>query len=243
VRLTVVGCSPAWPNPGGAQSGYLVESGGRSILLDCGPGVLARLRETELWPSVDAIVVSHFHLDHFGDLVPWAWGALYLEGRGDPPPRPELWVHAGGRTMLEHFGGLLGFPDMFDRVFSVFEYAADAEFRAGGCSVAATKVPHYRMDAFAFRVSAEGKALAYSADSGPSRALVEAARGTDLFVCEATLRSGEADGLPRGHLSFDEAVAAFEESGARDLLVTHRPAELGVPEGVAVAHDGLVRDI
>ena len=44
VRLTVVGSSPAWPNPGGAQSGYLVEGPGL-LLLDCGAGVLARLRD------------------------------------------------------------------------------------------------------------------------------------------------------------------------------------------------------
>src|SRR5437868_9621587 len=37
VQLTVIGCSPAWPNAGGAQSGYLVEGDGR-LLLDCGPG-------------------------------------------------------------------------------------------------------------------------------------------------------------------------------------------------------------
>src|SRR5215208_6042693 len=47
VKLTVVGCSPAWPNPGGAQSGYLVESDGRRLLLDCGPGVLPRLRDRD----------------------------------------------------------------------------------------------------------------------------------------------------------------------------------------------------
>ena len=47
MRVHVVGCSPAWPNPGGAQSGYLVEEDGRRILLDCGPGVLPRLRRFE----------------------------------------------------------------------------------------------------------------------------------------------------------------------------------------------------
>src|SRR5260370_26976955 len=69
VKLTVVGCSPAWPNPGGAQSGYLVEGEGR-VLLDCGPGVLARLRARESWPRVDALVLTHFDLGHWGDLVP-----------------------------------------------------------------------------------------------------------------------------------------------------------------------------
>src|SRR5437773_11797784 len=65
VKLTVVGCSPAWPNPGGAQSGYLVE-GSERVLLDCGPGVLGRLREREPWPTVDAIALTHFHLDQIG---------------------------------------------------------------------------------------------------------------------------------------------------------------------------------
>src|ERR1041385_8932335 len=63
VKLTVVGCSPAWPNPGGVQSGYLLDGPGR-LLLDCGPGVLARLREHEPWPALDAIAVPHWHLDH-----------------------------------------------------------------------------------------------------------------------------------------------------------------------------------
>src|ERR1044072_2361306 len=44
VRFAVLGCSPAWPTPGGAQSGYLLDGPG-TLLLDCGPGVLARLRE------------------------------------------------------------------------------------------------------------------------------------------------------------------------------------------------------
>src|SRR5437588_1954988 len=97
VKLTVIGCSPAWPNPGGAHSGYLVEGSGR-LLLDCGPGVLARLRERERWPAIDAIVLTHFHLDHVGDLVPWPWG--HLRGPGDAVAAPALWLPPRGRPEL-----------------------------------------------------------------------------------------------------------------------------------------------
>jgi ribonuclease BN (tRNA processing enzyme) len=243
VRLTVVGCSPAWPNPGGAQSGYLVEGGGGSLLLDCGPGVLARLRDGGGWPEPDAIVLTHFHLDHWGDLVPWVWGALYLEARNEPPPRPELWLPPGGAAQLEVFGGLLGFAGMFERVFLLAEYVGGTPFVAGGLEVTAARVPHYRLEAYALRVAGGGRALAYSGDSAPSEALVALARGADLFLCEATLRAGELDGEPRGHLSLEEARDAFEASGARELLVTHRPAELPAPRGLAFARDGLVREI
>ena len=98
MRVYVVGCSPAWPNPGGAQSGYLVEEDGRRLLLDCGPGVLPRLRRLEPWPRVNAIVITHFHLDHWGDVVPWAFGGLF--GAGREVPVPELWLPRGGSEII-----------------------------------------------------------------------------------------------------------------------------------------------
>jgi ribonuclease BN (tRNA processing enzyme) len=243
VRLTVVGCSPAWPNAGGAHSGYLVESDAGSVLLDCGPGVLARLRQRDGWPRPDAIVLTHFHLDHWGDLVPWVWGALHFQLAQEGQARPELWLPPGGSKQLEQFGSLLGFPEMFERVFSLFEYEPDIAFTAGGFGTAAVRVPHYRLEAYALRVTSDGRTLAYSGDSGPSGSLVGAAGDADLFLCEATLLSGELDGLPRGHLSLEEACAAFEESGARELLLTHRPAELPAPAELRFAHDGLVRTV
>ena len=53
MKLTVVGCSPAWPNPGSAHSGYLLDHEGHRLLLDCGPGVLARLRAGAADPAVN----------------------------------------------------------------------------------------------------------------------------------------------------------------------------------------------
>jgi ribonuclease BN (tRNA processing enzyme) len=243
VRLSVVGCSPAWPNPGGAQSGYLVESAGGSVLLDCGPGVLGRLREASLWPDPDAIVITHFHLDHWGDLVPWVWGAFYLRGREQTPRKPVLWVPPGGIARLAQFGGLLGFVDMFERVFELEEYVPGVAFSAGGCMVTAAAVPHYSLDAYALRVSSGERTMVYSGDSGPSDALVDAAQAADLFVCEATLFSADVERDLRGHLTLDEAVATFEASGAKQLLLTHRPAELDTPEHLDLAYDGLVRTV
>jgi ribonuclease BN (tRNA processing enzyme) len=235
VKLTVVGCSPAWPNPGGAQSGYLVEADGR-LLLDCGPGVLARLREAEGWPRVDAIVITHFHLDHWGDLVPWTWGAMYGPGRSGNG-RPELWLPPGGTETLRSFGDRLGFVDMFDNAFAVREYADGEQFGAAGLEVTPRRVPHYDLLTFGMRVSNAAHTLAYSGDSAPSEQLVELARDVDLFLCEATLSQQEPD--LRGHLTAEEAVDAFEESGARRLVVIHRPHELSLDESLERAYDGL----
>jgi len=239
VRLTVIGSSPAWPDPGSAQSGYLLEHEEGRLLLDCGPGVLARLREREPWPTVDAIAITHFHLDHWGDLVPWVWGSMYLFGSAQR--LPHLFVHSGGRAILEEFGERFGFADMFDRVFTVHEY--DGPFVAAGFTVEPHRLPHYSLETYGFRVSGNGATLAYSGDSGPSDALVALARNADLFLCEATLVAPSADGTLRGHLSAEEAVEAFRASGARRLLLTHRPVELALPPGLEQVADGDTFDL
>jgi ribonuclease BN (tRNA processing enzyme) len=241
VKLTVVGSSPAWPNPGGAQSGYLLEQGSRRLLLDCGPGVLARLREREqgeehAWPQVEALAITHFHLDHWGDLVSWVWGRMFGPAQELEPP--ALWLPPGGRRTLAELGAQLGSADMFEEVFSVNEYAADEAFEAAGFHVVARRVLHYELEAYGFRVSANGVTVAYSGDSGPSEALVELARDADLFLCEATLDGATPEPGTRGHLSADEANAAFEASGAKRLLITHRPFERKLDERYEAVHDG-----
>jgi ribonuclease BN (tRNA processing enzyme) len=236
MRLTVIGSSPAWPNPGKAHAGYVVESPGAGrLLLDCGPGVLGRLRATGLYP-VSAIAITHLHLDHWGDLVPWIWMAKHTNSGSRPP----VWVPPGATTQLRALGRHLGYEGMFEQTFELAEYEPRTAFPAAGFKVEAVPVEHYDMNAFGFRVSDDaGVLLAYSGDSGPCRALGELANGADLFLCEATLASGALDANPRGHLSADEALSY----PTRRTVLTHRPEELGSPDGTRRVDDGVVIEI
>jgi ribonuclease BN (tRNA processing enzyme) len=234
VRLTVIGSSPAWPNPGSAQSGYLLEGPGK-LLLDCGPGVLGRLRQEDL--QVDAIAITHWHLDHWGDLVPWAWLNAY--GPQDHRLDCSVYVPPKGIQELTTFATHWGNDLMFDEAFDLHEYDPNGPPSIAGFQVEAQRLPHYTMEAYGFRVSNGDKVLAYSGDSAPTEELAVLARGADLFVCEATLAHGDRDGRPRGHLSAEEALAAADGP----ILLTHRPVELPSPDGIQVAHDGLSLDV
>jgi ribonuclease BN (tRNA processing enzyme) len=239
VKLTVVGCSPAWPNPGGAQSGYLVEDSGR-LLLDCGPGVLARLRTREPWPLVDAIALTHFHLDHWGDLIPWVFGASFGAGRG--VKQPELWVPPGGGETLAFYGGKLGFGERYREVFDLHEYEEGIPFTTAGFEVTPVRLLHYQERTYGLRVTDGRATVAYSGDTAPTPSLTKLAHDADVFLCEATLKDSEPP-EERGHLSADEAVAAFEQAGAKRLIVIHRPDELPLDGGIERAYDGLELDL
>ena len=81
------------------------------------------------------------------------------------------------------------------------------------------------------------RTVAYSGDTAPTPQLVDLARDADVFLCEATLAQPEP--AERGHLTADEAVDAFAASGARRLVVIHRPDELPLDPSLERAYDGL----
>jgi ribonuclease BN (tRNA processing enzyme) len=236
VKVTVVGCSPAWPNPGGAHSGYLVESDGHRLLVDCGPGVLPRLRLHEHWPSIDAIAITHLHIDHWGDLVQWALGVRYGQGQG--AAAPELWLEPGGIEEWLGVAGMLAPRELYEECFQLREHDGRTTFSAGGLDVTPFEVPHYNRETYALRVTDGMRVAAFSADCGPSDAVVEAARDADLFLCEATL-SEDGEPEPRGHLTVEEATGAAAQSGARRLVIVHRPAELPLDDSLERGYDGM----
>ena len=235
VRLTVIGSLPAWPNPGGACSGYLVEGQAAARLRPRRAREAARARA---WPRIDAIVITHFHLDHWGDLVPWVWGTL--SGPGEAGRSRSSGCRRAAASELRPSSARLGSEDMFERAFEVVEYEAGVPFTAAPASqvtaVAGRPLRRSRPSASASRATAS---LAYSGDSGPCDALAELARDADLFLCEATLERGELDGPAR-------APVPEEASGlrgpARGVLLTHRPGERPSTTGLELAYDGLELD-
>ncbi|HEU4534671.1 MAG TPA: MBL fold metallo-hydrolase, partial [Polyangiaceae bacterium] len=110
---------------------------------------------------------------------------------------------------------------------------------------------HGKNPALAFRVEAPGGAFAYSGDSGLCAGLAAAARGVDLFLCEASSRVGdEAMAHGYGHLNPRQAATLAREAGAKRVVLTHysgadgddamlADARAAAPElPVAIAHDG-----
>ena len=89
----MLGKSPAMPDAGGAQSGYLITHAGFTLLLDCGSGVFSKLRAFADPAAVDAVLISHLHADHMLDLLPfsfalahgWAANSRASRRSGHPP--------------------------------------------------------------------------------------------------------------------------------------------------------------
>jgi ribonuclease BN (tRNA processing enzyme) len=224
LRITVLGKSPAWQDADGACSGYLVEERGYRVLLDCGTGVFAKLRRYR--PDrdlVDAVVITHLHADHFFDLVPFAH-ALRLSEQcqlSGPVPRPALYAPQGAQEVFRTIGLALGEERLIEDAFDVRDHDRRAVLELGPLRARFHEVPHFvHTDAVDVSAGDDGPRFTFSADCGPSDALVELAHDTDLLLIEATQRNPPAEGM-RGHLTATEAGEHGRRAGAHRLVLTH----------------------
>jgi len=101
-----------------------------------------------------------------------------------------------------------------------------------------------------------GRSLVYSGDTRPHLAVIEAARGADLLVHEATFGGDEQDrARETGHSTAAEAARVAAEAGAHRLALTHissrynrdaaellAEAKAVFPETI-IARDGMTLDV
>jgi len=225
MRLTVLGRSPASPNPGEACAGYLVEGGGARVLLDIGPGVVSQLVRQHHPDELDAVIVSHMHADHMLDLVTLRY--VYPWRARPKDQRLRVVMPPGSADQLLDLARGVGNPRHFEDCFRLSEHDGSSPIAFGGLSLTALRTQHY-IPCWGFRAEADGGRLAYTADTAPSGGLEDLADAADLLLSEATLRSLDEDAsppAPRGHLLPSEAGQAARTGRAKRLVLTHLPAD------------------
>ena len=85
LTLTILGSSPAAPNPGGACSGYLLRQGDSAVLMDCGAGTAGRIALHVAPNRLQGVVISHLHPDHYFDVVQLYYMLKFGEPRYEVP--------------------------------------------------------------------------------------------------------------------------------------------------------------
>jgi ribonuclease BN (tRNA processing enzyme) len=255
MRLTVLGGSAASPNPGMGCAGLLVRTAAAAFALDLGPGTLPELRRHADFRRLEAVVVSHMHVDHVLDLLALRHALAY---NPVPAPRPvPVWLPPGGAELLARAVAPFDTcddPGRFAATVDVREYDPERPLAIGDATVAFAPAVHY-LPAWAMRVAAPGGAdLGYTGDTGPAADLACFFAGVGLLVAEATLLDpGSRPLAERGSLTAREAGELATTAGAGTLLLSHwweehgaeairRQAAGSFPGRIGVARPGLTLD-
>jgi ribonuclease BN (tRNA processing enzyme) len=214
VQVSIVGWSGSYPGPDSPASCYLIDTGDFRMVLDLGNGAVGALQRFTGLGDIDAICLSHLHGDHCLDMI----GYSVFQNYHPDGPRPRIPVYgpAGTEDRLARALGSehLGMADAFD-----FATLAPGTIEIGPLRVTTAHMNH-PVETFGFRIEHAGKSLAYSADTGPTDALVRLAVGADVLLSEASFVDGP-DLPPDLHLTARQAAGHATRAGVGELVLTH----------------------
>ncbi|MEJ6549113.1 MBL fold metallo-hydrolase [Corynebacterium sp. USCH3] len=239
--MTILGCSGSLSAPDNPASGYLLRTAdGREILMDMGPGVLARLQALGRPGDVD-VVFSHLHPDHCSDFP-----SLVVWQRFHPTEAaavrhtllgPSISALHLGRASADHPSQVDDFSDIMDvrswhgPAPQDAPVAFDDESRGTvypghhiGSAVLYAAPAVHPTESYMIRVEDGGASLVYSGDTAATGHLAALATGADVLLCEATWGERDNGGNPpQMHLSGEEAGQAAAQAGVGRLIITHIP--------------------
>lgn len=249
MQLVVLGSGTQRPSATRASSGYWLSAGAARVRLDCGAGSVHAMARCDLpWEELTHQFISHFHVDHVGEL-PYLLASLKY-GTSRPRKAPLSLLGPVGLGAYLEGAARLHRQRFMDQAFPI----SLAELHPGDVvdtpdfRLLVAKTPHTD-ESLAVRIERDGRAFGYTGDTAPDAALGAFFRGVDLLVAECMFLDD-----PQGtkHMTADDVAALAAASKARRLLVTHcafdprdLPQRIGwrYPGEILLAEDGLVLDV
>jgi ribonuclease BN (tRNA processing enzyme) len=224
MQLRFVGCGDALGSGGRFNTCFHVTGERVNFLIDCGASSLPALKRLSIArDDIDLVLITHFHGDHFGGLPFFLLDAQFTR-RTRPlviagPEGIETRLTQVMEALFEHLSKT---KQRFD--LSVVALKPEETRAFGAVDVTPFSVVHGESGGpfLAYRIEAEGRVIAYSADTEWTETLIPAARDADLFIAEAYTY----DKPVKNHLSLKTLEAHLPEISARRLILTHLSDEM-----------------
>jgi len=221
MQLVVLGSGCSVPQSKRSSPAFWLETSAGTILLDMGGDATHRMAQEQLaWPDLDAIWISHFHLDHLAGLAPFLFSTKWSP-QTQTRTKPLSVFGPPGLSDLVHKLNDVNNYRLFEQSFAlrVVEVEPGAEFEMLMNVRGSTfSTPHTNESLALKLIDKDRRSIVYTSDTGMSAELSLFATGVDLLLMECSFRRDKP--LPT-HLELAEAMRVAKDCKPGRLLLTH----------------------
>lgn len=221
MELIVLGSGTAVPHAERSSASHWLQTNSGSLLLDLSAPAIHRMAQENLdWANLDAIWISHFHLDHVGGLAPFLFGTRHAPQTRERRKPLSIFGPRGTSNLLRAFDAAYNYK-LWQQPFPVElrEVEPNEEFEIlPGRQASTLKTPHTE-ESLALRVNeADGTSLVYTSDTGYAKELAAFARQAHLLIMECSFPRNKP---VEKHLELVEAMQIAEEAAPDKVLLSH----------------------
>jgi ribonuclease BN (tRNA processing enzyme) len=225
MKLTILGSGTSVPHPQRAAPAHWLETSKGAVLLDASADAPHRMAEEQLdWPNLDAIWISHFHLDHLGGLTPLLFGMKWAPQTQSRSKPLRIYGPAGLRQLVSAVNDSNDFR-LLEQPFpiEIVEVGANEDFALlPGLSAATLSTPHTTESLALGLKDEDSKLFVYTSDTGFSEDLGLFAKGAALLLMECSFRRNKT---VQKHLELTDAIRVAQDCGPEKLVLTHLYAQ------------------
>jgi len=221
MKLIVLGSGTSIPHAKRTSASYWLESVRGSLLLDIGADAPHRMAQEQLdWVNLDAIWVSHFHLDHLGGLAPFLFGTRAAPQTQQRRKPLRIFGGQGLKKIMETIDQANDYR-LFEQPFPVglVEVEPGNEFEIlPGFKAVTLSTPHTK-ESLAIRLTEkDGTTIVYTSDTGYADELIEFAAGATVLLMECSFPKNKP---VQSHLELAEAMHIASKSKPQRLVLSH----------------------
>jgi ribonuclease BN (tRNA processing enzyme) len=224
MKLTVLGSGTSEPHPLRSSSGFWLETRGGTLLLDMSASTVHRMAQENLgWGNLDAVWISHFHLDHCGGLAPFLFATRHSSVTRDRKKPLRIFGGQGMRRLLELFDEAADHK-VLDQPFPVeiIEIEPLEQFQILDNIEAVVHSTPHTAESHAIYLRENETTFVYTADTGFDESISTFARGVDLLLMECSFFKNKSTDK---HLQLDEAIHLIRKAQPKRAMLTHFYAE------------------
>lgn len=220
LKMKVLGCGDAFCSGGRFNSAFYFTSSRINFLVDCGATTLLALKQHQIKSDdIDAVIISHFHGDHFGGLI-----FLLLEEKKNKRVKPLYIISPIGMDEKLKTAVSLFYhgSDMLEELdIKYIFYGSHQKIEVENLMIETFPVAHAEDSLpHGIRIEVDGVVIAYSGDTEWTDELITLCDGADLFICECNFY----DNSVPGHLSYKELIS--HSLKYKKILLTHLGDEM-----------------